>query len=38
MARRVVRILHADGDTLRHGINTIQDELGVTPTFPAEVE
>lgn len=38
MARRVVRILHADGDTLRHGISAIQDELKVTPTFPAEVE
>jgi len=36
--RRVVRILHTNGDTLRAGIRTIQDELGVTPQFPADVE
>jgi exoribonuclease R len=33
-----VRILHADGDMLRGGIRTIQDDLGVSPGFPAEVE
>ena len=38
MPRRVVRILHADGGMLRAGIRTIQDELGVSPEFPAEVE
>jgi VacB/RNase II family 3'-5' exoribonuclease len=36
--RRVVRVHHADGETLRSGITTIQDELGVSPQFPAEVE
>ena len=30
-------MLHADGDELRRGIETIQDELGVTPEFPPEV-
>ncbi|HET9860974.1 MAG TPA: RNB domain-containing ribonuclease [Nocardioidaceae bacterium] len=29
---------HADGDTLRRGIAVIQEELGVTPAFPPEVE
>ena len=33
-----MRILHADGETLRQGIRTIQDELGVSPDFPADVE
>src|SRR4051794_22874937 len=36
--RRVVKVLHADGDTLRDGITAIQEEIGVTPTFPDEVE
>jgi len=36
--RRVVKVLHADGDTLRDGIATIQEEIGVTPDFPEEVE
>ena len=38
MPRRVVNVLHADGDTLRAGIAAIQQELGVTPEFSAEVE
>ena len=33
-----MRILHADGGMLREGIRRIQDELGVSPEFPAEVE
>ncbi len=33
-----MRVLRADGDTLREGITAIQQELGVTPEFPAEVE
>jgi VacB/RNase II family 3'-5' exoribonuclease len=33
-----VKVLHADGDTLRDGIAAIQQELGVTPDFPPEVE
>jgi exoribonuclease R len=33
-----VKVLHADGDTLRAGIASIQQEIGVTPEFPAEVE
>jgi exoribonuclease R len=36
--RRVVKVLHADGDTLRDGIAAIQEEIGVTPDFPEEVE
>jgi exoribonuclease R len=32
-----VRVLHANGDTLRQGIETIQQELGVTPVFPDAV-
>ena len=36
--RRVVRLLHTDGETLRHGVTAIQEELGVTPDFPADVE
>ncbi len=38
MPRRVVRVLRADGGTLQRGIAAIQDELGVTPRFPPEVE
>jgi exoribonuclease R len=38
MPRRVVRVRAADGDTLRHGIAAIQQELGVTPEFPPAVE
>ena len=38
MPRRVVKLLHADGDLLRKGIAGIQEELGVSPEFPAEVE
>jgi exoribonuclease R len=33
-----VRVLNADGDTLRVGITAIRNELGVTPEFPADVE
>ncbi|WP_436971978.1 ribonuclease catalytic domain-containing protein [Nocardioides panacis] len=33
-----MRVLHADGDTLRAGITAIQQDLGVHPEFPAEVE
>jgi exoribonuclease R len=33
-----VHVHHADGDTLRRGIAVIQEELGVTPEFPPEVE
>jgi exoribonuclease R len=36
--RRVVRVLKADGDTLRAGIAAVQKELGVTPEFPEAVE
>ena len=35
--RQRVKVLRADGDTLRDGIATIQKELGVTPDFPAGV-
>ncbi|HET6697510.1 MAG TPA: RNB domain-containing ribonuclease [Nocardioidaceae bacterium] len=38
MPRRVVRVHQADGDTLRRGIAAIQQEMGVSPDFPAEVE
>ncbi len=38
MPRRVVRVHHADGDTLRKGIISIQSELDVSPDFPPEVE
>ena len=38
MPRRVVRVLNADGDTLRVGIGAIQKDLGVVPEFPDEVE
>ncbi|MGN6129955.1 MAG: RNB domain-containing ribonuclease, partial [Nocardioidaceae bacterium] len=38
MPRRVVRVLRADGDTLHRGIAAIQDEMGVLPGFPPEVE
>jgi exoribonuclease R len=33
-----VRVLHADGDTLRVGITAIQQDLGVHPEFPPDVE
>ncbi len=33
-----MRILHADGGMLREGIRGIQDDLGVSAEFPAEVE
>ena len=37
--RRVVKVLHADGDALRDGIAVIQDESSrSTPEFSAEVE
>jgi VacB/RNase II family 3'-5' exoribonuclease len=40
--RRVVRVRPgsgtADGDTLRRGIVAIQQDIGVTPDFPSEVE
>lgn len=38
MPRRVVRVRGADGETLRSGIAAIQQELGVSPEFPPEVE
>nr|WP_203434209.1 RNB domain-containing ribonuclease [Jiangella asiatica] len=42
MPRRVVRVpaeaMSADGATLRAGVGVIQAELGVTPSFPDEVE
>lgn len=37
-ARQTVRVLHANGEVLRSGIDAIQQELGVTPAFPADVE
>ncbi|QNN53267.1 RNB domain-containing ribonuclease [Nocardioides mesophilus] len=37
MPRRVVRVLHADGEALRSGIATVQAELGVSPDFPPDV-
>ena len=33
-----MRVLNADGDTLRVGIAAIQKDLGVTPEFPDDVE
>jgi exoribonuclease R len=36
--RRVVRVLGADGATLRDGVAIVQQELGITPEFSAEVE
>jgi exoribonuclease R len=33
-----VRVLNADGDTLRGGIADIQKDLGVDPAFPDQVE
>ncbi|HET6654226.1 MAG TPA: RNB domain-containing ribonuclease [Nocardioides sp.] len=33
-----MRILQADGGMLREGIRSIQDDLGVSPEFPADVE
>ena len=38
MPRRFVKVLHADGETLRNGIAVIQRELEVTAEFPDEVE
>ncbi len=38
MPRRVVRLLHADGEVLRRGVAAVQEEIGVTPEFPAEVQ
>lgn len=38
MPRRFVKVLHADGETLRHGIAVIQRELEVSPEFPEQVE
>jgi len=38
VTRRVVRLHHADGCTLRNGITALQNELGVTPEFPPDVE
>ncbi len=37
MPRRRVRVQHADGETLEQGIRAIQDELKVSPEFPADV-
>lgn len=36
-SRQVVRVLHADGDGLRQGVERIRAELGVTAEFPPEV-
>jgi exoribonuclease R len=36
--RRVVRVLGADGATLRDGVAIVQQALAITPEFPAEVE
>lgn len=36
-SRQVVRVLHADGDQLRAGVEAIRAELGVSAQFPAEV-
>ena len=33
-----MKVLHADGGTLKQGITAIQKELGVSPEFPEEVE
>ncbi len=38
MPRRVVKVLHTDGDTLRSSMVAMQEELGITPEFPAEVQ
>ena len=38
MPKRVVKVLHADGDTLRDGIARVQRDLSVDPDFPPEVE
>ncbi|MGH3370505.1 MAG: RNB domain-containing ribonuclease, partial [Nocardioidaceae bacterium] len=38
MTRRVVRLHQADGEELRRGVVAIQEEMGVTPRFPAEVQ
>ena len=42
MPRRVVHVtesgLEADGELLRRGIEALQQELGVTPGFPAAVD
>jgi exoribonuclease R len=38
MPRPVVRVLHAAPDPLRAGIQQIQEELGVTPQFPPDVQ
>jgi exoribonuclease R len=38
MARRLVRLHHADGQALRSGIAAIQAEMELSPEFPAEVE
>ena len=38
MPKRVVKLLHADGDVLREGIARVQRDLSVDPDFPPEVE
>ena len=38
MPKRVVKLLHADGDVLREGIAKVQRDLSVDPDFPPEVE
>ncbi|MGN6781236.1 MAG: RNB domain-containing ribonuclease [Marmoricola sp.] len=38
MAQQVLRVRDGANDALRQGIARIQEELGVTPDFPAEVE
>ena len=38
MPRQVVRVHHADGDTLRDGIAAIRAEMSVSEDFPPEVQ
>ncbi|MGA8993581.1 MAG: RNB domain-containing ribonuclease [Nocardioidaceae bacterium] len=34
----VIRILHPDGDMLRHGVTVIEKQLGLTAEFPEDVQ
>lgn len=38
MPRRVLRVHHAEGSGLRERVAAVQEELEVTPDFPADVE
>ncbi len=33
-----MKVLHTDGDSLARGVEALQEELGVEPDFPAEVQ